>query len=160
MSTRVLASCALVLGILSVAACQNPAPAGLSDADRAGIQQNHDAFAKGINTKDFATPASLYTDDGAMLPPNGVAVQGRQAIQKWMSDFPPLSEFKLEVVDLDGHGDLAYARGNYSMMISAPGAAPVRDHGKWVEVWRKQSDGTWKMRWDIFNSDVASGAGQ
>ncbi len=42
----------------------------------------------------------------------------------------------------------------------APGAAPLRDHGKWVEVWRKQGDGAWRMRWDIFNSDVPSGAGQ
>jgi len=148
MPGRVLVSCALSLGILSLAACQSPAP-GLTDADRTAIQQNHDAFAKGVNAKDFATPASMYTDDGAMLPPNGVAVQGRQAIQKWMGEFPPISEFKLEAVDVDGRGDVAYARGNYSMTLSPPGIAPIRDHGKWVEVWRKQADGSWKMRWDI-----------
>ena len=95
-----------------------------------------------------------------MLPPNGVAVQGRQAIQKWMGEFPPISEFKLEAVDVDGRGDVAYARGNYSMTLSPPGIAPIRDHGKWVEVWRKQADGSWKMRWDIFNSDVPAGPGQ
>lgn len=159
MPGRVLAWCALSLGILLLASCQSPAP-GLTEADRAAIQQNRDAFAKGINTKDFATPASMYADDGAVLPPNGIAVQGRQAIQKWLGEFPPISDFKLEPVDVDGRGDIAYARGNYSMTLSPPGVAPIRDHGKWVEVWRKQADGSWKMRWDIFNSDVPAGPGQ
>jgi ketosteroid isomerase-like protein len=102
----------------------------------------------------------MYADDGAVLPPNGIAVQGRQAIQKWLGEFPPISDFKLEPVDVDGRGDIAYARGNYSMTLSPPGVAPIRDHGKWVEVWRKQADGSWKMRWDIFNSDVPAGPGQ
>ena len=57
MPGRVLASCALSLGILPLAACQSAAP-GLTEADRTAIQQSHDAFAKGVNAKDFATPAS------------------------------------------------------------------------------------------------------
>jgi ketosteroid isomerase-like protein len=28
------------------------------------------------------------------------------------------------------------------------------DHGKFVEVWRKQADGKWKCAVDIFNSDI------
>ena len=45
MPGRVLASCALSLGILPLAACQSAAP-GLTEADRTAIQQSHDAFAK------------------------------------------------------------------------------------------------------------------
>jgi ketosteroid isomerase-like protein len=28
------------------------------------------------------------------------------------------------------------------------------DSGKYIEIWRKQSDGTWKLVRDIFNSDL------
>ena len=44
------------------------------------------------------------------------------------------------------------------MTISPPGAAAVSEKGKYVEVWRKQPDGSWKIKWDIFNSDVPAGA--
>jgi len=43
------------------------------------------------------------------------------------------------------------------MTISPPGAAAVRDRGTYLAVWRKQCDGSWKIRWDIFNSDLAPG---
>jgi ketosteroid isomerase-like protein len=31
---------------------------------------------------------------------------------------------------------------------------PVNDHGKLVEIWKKQADGKWKVAVDIFNSDL------
>jgi ketosteroid isomerase-like protein len=35
---------------------------------------------------------------------------------------------------------------------------PVTDHGKLVEVWKKQADGKWKTVADTFNSDLPSSA--
>jgi ketosteroid isomerase-like protein len=36
-----------------------------------------------------------------------------------------------------------------------PGAsAAVADTGKFIEVWLKQADGTWRLAWDIWNSDI------
>jgi uncharacterized protein (TIGR02246 family) len=158
MSRRVFALCALSVGILSGAACQ--ASAGrLSDEDRTALHQNDERFATATNARNFATAASLYLEDAAVLPPNGESVQGRQRIQKFLSDFPPISDFKLDPVDIDGRGDLAYVRGNYAMTISPPGAPPIHERGKYLEIWRKQEDGSWKMKWDIFNSDLAA-AGQ
>jgi uncharacterized protein (TIGR02246 family) len=143
-----------VLTALVFVGCQAQAPAGLSDTDRNTLRQKGDEFAKAANTKDFASAAGNYADDAGLMPPNGQVVTGRDAIQKWMTAFPPMSDFRVEVVDVDGRGDLAYVRGNYSLTIQAPGAPPTPDHGKYLEIWRKQSDGSWKIKWDIFNSDV------
>jgi len=158
MSTRVRALCTFPLVILSLSACQAAPPAGLSDADKAALRQNDEVFATSANAKNFAAAAVLYQDDASLLPPNGPAVQGRQQIQKWMSDNPPISDFKIEPVDIDGRGDLAYVRGNYSLTMTPPNGAAIHDRGKFLELWRKQADGTWKIRWDIFNSDLPAAA--
>ena len=31
---------------------------------------------------------------------------------------------------------------------------PMKDHGKYVEIFKKQADGTWKVVADIWNSDL------
>ncbi len=153
MSHRVSALGALAFAAACAAACQASAAGGLSDADRAALQQGDELFAKSAMAKNFAAAAATYTDDAAVLPPNGAAVQGRQQIEKFLSSFPPISSFTFDIVDIDGRGDLAYVRGNYAMTLTPPGAAPINDRGKYVEIWRKQGDGSWKIKWDIFNSD-------
>jgi len=155
MTLKVLAAGSMLLGTLAAAGCQmsSASSGGLTDADRAALRQNDENFAKAANAKDFASASSNYLDDGALLPPNEAAVQGRESIRKWFTAFPPVSNFRVDVVEIDGHGDVAYTRGNYSLTISPPGAAPVSDKGKYVEIWRKQADGSWKIKADMFNSD-------
>ena len=157
MPNRVLARCAFVCGIAFLAACQASAPAGLSDADKETLRKNDQTFATSATAKNFGAAAALYVDDASILPPNMPAIQGRQQIQKFLTDFPPISEFTFNVIDVDGRDDLAYVRGNYAMTFTPPGAAAVHDRGKYVEIWRKQPDGSWKIKWDIFNSDVEPG---
>jgi len=46
-------------------------------------------------------------------------------------------------------------RGTWTLAIAAAGRTPaIEDHGKFLEVRRKQADGSWLMVADIFNSDV------
>ena len=154
MSRRTLCSMAL-LAVLT--ACQPPAPVGLSDADKAAIKAVADsAVAIGNTTKDFAAYAALYyTQDAVVLPPNGGPVTGREGITAWLQQFPPFSNMQFVQVDVDGSGDLAYVRGTYAMDITMPGApAPVRDEGKYVEIWRRQADGSWRASLDIFNTSM------
>ena len=41
------------------------------------------------------------------------------------------------------------------MMLTLPGATePINDTGKYIEIWRKQADGSWRVIRDIFNSDL------
>ena len=67
----------------------------------------------------------------------------------------PMSNVRFSIDEVEGAGDLAYARGTYEMDVAVPGApAPVHDKGKFIEIWKKQSDGSWKVARDIFNSDL------
>jgi ketosteroid isomerase-like protein len=76
-------------------------------------------------------------------------------MEPWFAAFPPMSDFRPQIIEVDGRGDLAYVRGTYSMMLTLPGATePINDTGKYIEIWRKQADGSWRVIRDIFNSDL------
>ncbi len=146
---------AVVSLVAALAACQPAAPAGLSAADQAAVRAADDAAARHIIAKDWAGWAGDFTEDAILMPNNGDPVTGRAGIQAWASGFPPFSDFKVSLEEVEGRGDLAYGRGTYSMMITPPGAqAPVHDHGKYLAIYRKQADGSWKASRDIFNSNV------
>ncbi len=135
-------------------ACQQGA-APLSDADKTALRDLDQHFAQLALAKNWATLSGLYTEDAAMMPPNGATLKGRSAIQAWMTAYPPITAFTLAAQEIDGVGTFAYVRGTYAITVTPPGApGPVEDHGKYLEVLHKGTDGNWHISNDIFNSDV------
>jgi len=53
-------------------------------------------------------------------------------------------------------GDLVYTMGTYAMTVTDPKTKkPVTDKGKYLTVYQKQADGSWKAVADTYNSDTA-----
>jgi uncharacterized protein (TIGR02246 family) len=146
-----LAACASVLGL----SCTGQGGRELSQPEVDTINESTQTFIKGTLAKDWATVANLYAEDAVLQPPNQPAVKGRPAIRAWLEQFPPVTDFKANNVKVEGREDLAYVVGTYTMTIMPPGASgPVNEVGKYVEVRRKQSDGSWLIAVDMFNSDL------
>jgi len=143
---------------LAVWSCKPTAPAGLSEMDKTAIRKVVDQVMVIANapTKDWAAyTRAYYAEDAVALDPNMPAIEGRAAIESLFLKFPSMTDFKVELVEIEGRGDLAYVRGKYSMMFTPPGASePLKDTGKYIEIWRKQADGSWKVIRDIYNSDL------
>ena len=128
---------------------------GLPQTDVRKIDEATQTAMKAALAKDFATWAALFLDDAVVNPPNEPAVKGRAAIRVWLEKFPPITEFKLNNVKVEGREDLAYVLGTYTMTIAPPGApGPVKDSGKFVTVLRRQADGQWLVAVDMFSSDL------
>ncbi len=53
-----------------------------------------------------------------------------------------------------GSGDMAFVQGTYTASMKGPDGKAVSDTGKYLEVWKKQADGSWKAVEDIWNSDM------
>ena len=132
--------------------CQRPA--GLSEADRTAIRKAGETDLMMMIAKDWKGDLALYTEDAIQLPPNQAALQGKAAIQAWYEAFPPFSNFQEQSLEIEGQADLAYDRGTYSMTVTPPGAAPIEDRGKYLTIYRKQADGSWKIARVMFNSDL------
>lgn len=155
---RKFRSAAITLLVVGAAVACQPGEKGLSAADRSSIEDVTRRFENAIRSKDWAGVAALYTDDTIFNPPNAPAIEGRAAVEAWMANFPPLNAFSLEPVKVEGSGDLAYVLGRYTMTLAPPGAPePIHDHGKFIEIRRRQPNGEWLISADIFNSDLPSG---
>ena len=149
----ILSAVGLLLMAFGVVAC---APAAETEEDpaavRAAIKETNARFAEALNQGDAAAIAALYTEDAIVLPPGQGMVRGRQAIQESMAvdiETNALSDLVLTTSDVQVAGNLAVEVGTYSIQAGA-----MQDEGKYVVVWKKQEDGSWKLYRDIWNSNL------
>ena len=129
-------------------------PTGLSKADRTAVHQAQENDVKLTNAQDWKGDLALYAEDATLMPPNQAAIQGKTPIQAWIEAYPPISNLQEQSLEIEGQGNLAYDRGTYSMTVTHVGAKPTEDHGKYLTIWRKQADGSWKISRAIYNSDL------
>jgi ketosteroid isomerase-like protein len=134
----------------------NPAPDVA--AVRQAIEANNARFDSAALKGDSATLAGLYTDDAALMLSNVPAARGHEAISKafgGMASSMKVSAFKLTTQDLIVTGDYAIETGAFDMTSQeAKAKKSVHDVGKYLVVWKKQPDGSYKILRDIANSDL------
>jgi uncharacterized protein (TIGR02246 family) len=137
----------------------NSAAAADHAADEQAIRAHADRWLQLVKAKDAAGIAQLYTEDGAVMPPNAPIGKGGAAIQKTWASMMQTPGFDLtftpEVILVSSSGDMALDRGTYRLLV-APQGKQLTDTGKYVVVWRKVG-GDWKAAADIFNSDLPPG---
>lgn len=117
---------------------------------RGFITAANEKFMAVFSRGDTAGLATLYTENGQLMPTNSDFVTGREAIQKfWQASIDRgVRAVKLETVEVDGHGNTVIEVGRYTILGEA---GRVFDNGKYIVIW-KQVDGQWKLHRDIFNS--------
>jgi ketosteroid isomerase-like protein len=140
----------------SLPGCQSPPAPALSAGDQQAIRQTVDQSLKIANTSaDWTAYTKLYYAGDAILnPPNAPSAKGQEAIVAFFKSLPPISDLKFDMLEINGSGNIAYVYGTYSLTMTVPGGKPESDKGKYVEVWKRQADGSWKAAFDSFNSDL------
>jgi len=127
----------------------------LSDQDIRAIRDISERFPDMMMNKRFDALEGIYTEDAVIMPPGHDSVTGLREIENFLGSFPPLTKFENVVDEVDGTGDMAYVRGHFRMvMVPEPGADPVEEFGQYLEIRRKQPDGSWPLSHDIFNPRV------
>jgi len=110
--------------------------------------------------------ASFSTADARWLPPEVPAIHGREAIEQYVAAFTEMKGFRIAFdpshVVVSRSGDMAYSVGTYKVTgQDREGGTQVLE-GKVVDVWHKQTDGSWKVAVGIWNTNepaVPSGPG-
>jgi uncharacterized protein (TIGR02246 family) len=140
------------------AASEAAAPAGLSAADEAAVRAVDQSWAKAATAGDANAVGALYAGDATVMPPGMAAVKG-DAGKFWSDFFGSMNvQAELSTTAVEGRGDLAFASGTYRMTLTPkkPGAKPYpTEEGKYLEVLKKQADGSWKIAYDIWNASAS-----
>jgi len=115
-------------------------------------------FSESFKRGDAAALASTYTSDAVVMLSNAPSWDGAEAIRQGFSAFLTnisVPNFKLTTTDILIDAGHAIERGTYEMTMhpKAAGAADVTDKGKYITVWERQPDGSWKISRDMSNSD-------
>ncbi|MFQ5710050.1 MAG: YybH family protein [bacterium] len=123
---------------------------------RQAIESNNAKFVDAFNQGDAAAVAALYTQDATLMPPNSEMIRGKEGVQDFWNQLiqSGVKDVALTTVTVQGGHSLVYEIGTYSLKIQAQGQTAGEDSGKYVVLWKRQDDGTWKLQADIWNSSL------
>ena len=122
---------------------------------RKDIEAGEQKWLKAFNGGDAAGVAQRYTQNARLMPPNSEILEGRDAIEAFSKEFVATgAQLSFSLLTVHESPDVCAAVGTYEMTIPVPGGEPQQDLGKYIEVWTRQSDGSWLIADDIFNSSL------
>ncbi|HEY2118939.1 MAG TPA: DUF4440 domain-containing protein [Candidatus Acidoferrum sp.] len=97
---------------------------------------------------------AFYADNAVELPDGAPALVGKETIRKTMeflNDKNNRLMWTAQRVDVSASGDLAYTYGVYEFHSKDKEGRPTVENGKYTTIWKKQSDGQWKVVLDMGN---------
>jgi ketosteroid isomerase-like protein len=149
--------------LLVSAACQTqPAAPDTRATDESALKMLDSYWSQAAATKDVDKTVSYYSDDAIVMPPNSPTTTGKEpihALWKGILGAPGfVGGWKPLKVEVARSSDLGYVSGSYEFTENDASGKPITDKGKYVEVWKKQTDSGWKCVVNIFNSDLPSPA--
>jgi ketosteroid isomerase-like protein len=123
------------------------------------VEKWNKQFSDAMVANDKATRLSFYADDAYSLPSYTPMLVGKKAIENSMNmdenSGMKILSFKFNTKDLWMSGDLMCEVGTYDLSLTMGGQSDItRDHGKYLTIYQKQKDGTWKIKADMWNTDT------
>jgi ketosteroid isomerase-like protein len=146
MMSRAVALTAMLAALLATGARAQDIAAtrnALMDADR--------AFNRATAARRTDGWMEFFAEDGQMMRSSGIT--GRAAIREAMAKAFADTAFSLTweplQADAGAAGDLGYTNGRYEARFRDAKGNPVVRTGRYLTVWKKQADGSWKVVRDI-----------
>lgn len=103
-----------------------------------------------MNRGDIDAVMEHYVDDAVLMFSGVPLIRGTNQVRAhWEAVDQPDRDAKLETLEVNVVGDMAYEVALYE--VTSPGQPSVS--GKNVVVWRKESDGEWRLAVDICAAD-------
>jgi ketosteroid isomerase-like protein len=113
-------------------------------------------FARDVLEHGGAAFANWFADDGVALNNGAAPLIGKVAIVKSANWSP--KDYQLTWTPTDAlmgpSGDMGYTWGHYEGRSKDANGNPVQTSGRYITVWRKEPDGSWKVVLDAGANDA------
>ena len=116
-------------------------------------------FAKDVLERGGAGFAAWFAEDGVALGNGAKPLLGREAIARsatWSPKAYQLTWTPTEAV-MSPAGDMGYTWGHYDGHSKDANGNPVTTSGRYMTIWRKEKDGSWKVVLDAGSNESADG---
>ncbi len=146
----------LALGILSLACGPVPQETTTIGADSDAINALLEQAVKAFNSGDVDAYMACFADDAAWMLPNQPAITGKEAARTWYQEVFERTAFDVTPYtdDLMVAGEWAYARRTYKgEAVRRATGQNISRGSKRISILHRQTNGTWKIAHDIWNSD-------
>ncbi len=144
---------ALPLFLLGGAA--GAAPTKKQAAAIAAIQKADLDFCEATKQRGLDGWMSYFADEAVAFPPGKPSITGRGVLREFYSRMFGQPEFSLiwrpVKADAAASGDMGYTIGTAESTSRGPDGKEVKRPGKYLTVWKKQADGSWKVVADLGN---------
>ncbi len=124
--------------------------------DMAALAGLRGGFIAAYSAGDASTLATLFTEDGVVMPPNSSAANGKEAVQSFYQvHFEQFTgTLAVSSEEHEAAGDWAFERGSYTVTLTAKASGtPKDDEGKCLLISRRQPDASWRIARHIWNSN-------
>ncbi|HTY36595.1 MAG TPA: DUF4440 domain-containing protein [Bacteroidota bacterium] len=152
---RIFSASLIVVVLLLPIACA-PAPPDMA-ALRKTVDAYNDASKAALLSGDAQKDIAWYEADALEMAPNMTVIKGRDSIfafqQSMAKTGMKATAVDFQTTELTADGKMAYEIGTYSMSMTMP-SGEMNDKGKYIALWRQQTDGTWKVHAETWNSDM------
>jgi ketosteroid isomerase-like protein len=103
--------------------------------------------------------AQVFAQDVWAMPPNSMPIVGRDSLRSYQQAVFSTGkwDFDLKTDDVISADSIAVERGHYTLKVTAGPQAKYpsfEDHGNYIALWRKESDGHWRQVWEAKVSTV------
>ena len=125
------------------------------DQALAEIEAQGDRWIEAIGREDAEAAANLYAEDALFLPPGAETLRGRDTIRGLFRNmFDAMdAEYSFTVDRVEIEGNWAWRHGGYEVTAVTAAGDTLHADDKFVDIWWRGDDGTWRIVADIWNSN-------
>ena len=125
----------------------------LSTSDISAIRAAEAALAEAFESPDLTAWVDFYTEDAIFVGPGAPAIEGRTA---FLEAAPHIRISSMEIVadSTLGTGDFAATLGRATWISGPSGSDGATLRRRFLIVWRRGADGSWRIARELLNEDV------
>lgn len=145
-----------LLSVILICSCSKQDSSVDTETDIAAITAMSKARADAFNAGDAAAIAQHFTEEGILMAPGKSVSFGRPAVGAYyagiFAEFETSLDSYYEEVEISG--DLGFGRGEAKvMLIDKLTGDTTYSSSKYLNIVKKQADGSWQTTHDIWNDN-------